>query len=108
MNRPGRQFEVVVCGGGPAGSVCAARLAQLGRSVLLVERSIQERKAGELLSPLGQHLLASIRLDRALLDGNHVRAEVIHTAWSRGVLQRTDYVLHPHGSWWHLVRCCFD
>jgi pyruvate/2-oxoglutarate dehydrogenase complex dihydrolipoamide dehydrogenase (E3) component len=35
-----REFDVVVVGAGPAGEVCAGRLAQRGRSVALVEREL--------------------------------------------------------------------
>ncbi len=45
-------FDVAVLGGGPAGSVCAARLAALGRSVLLLERDRHPRfHLGESLLP---------------------------------------------------------
>ena len=44
--------DVVVVGGGPAGSVCAARLATLGRSVLVLERERHPRfHLGESLLP---------------------------------------------------------
>src|SRR5262245_38909354 len=35
---PAREFDVVVVGSGPAGYVCAIRLAQLGKRVAVVER----------------------------------------------------------------------
>ena len=43
---------VCVIGGGPAGSTFAARMAQLGHDVVLVERAVfPRRQLGELLSP---------------------------------------------------------
>jgi flavin-dependent dehydrogenase len=44
--------EIVVVGGGPAGSTCAARLAQLGRRVLVLEKEVFPRfHLGESLLP---------------------------------------------------------
>lgn len=39
MNARSRRFDVVCCGAGPAGSLCALLLAQAGHSVLLLERA---------------------------------------------------------------------
>ena len=53
--------DVVVIGGGPAGSVCAARLASKGRRVLLLERDKHPRfHLGESLLPNSMGVLAEI------------------------------------------------
>jgi flavin-dependent dehydrogenase len=53
--------DVVVIGGGPAGSVCAARLAQRGRSVLLLEKGKHPRfHLGESLLPRSLGVLEAI------------------------------------------------
>ena len=45
-------FDVVVIGGGPGGSVLASLLAQQGRSVLVVEKDVHPRDhVGESLTP---------------------------------------------------------
>jgi flavin-dependent dehydrogenase len=54
-------FDAAVIGGGPAGSVCAARLAALGRSVVVVERARHPRfHLGESLLPASVGVLDAI------------------------------------------------
>jgi flavin-dependent dehydrogenase len=54
-------YDVIVLGGGPAGSTAAARLAELGRSVLVVERERFPRfHIGESLLPCSTPLLAKL------------------------------------------------
>jgi flavin-dependent dehydrogenase len=54
-------IDVVIAGGGPAGSVCAARLASKGRSVVVLERERHPRfHLGESLLPGSLGLLADV------------------------------------------------
>lgn len=63
-------WDVCVLGGGPAGSVCALRLARLGHRVVLVERRPFPRPhVGEALSPGVPALLDVLGLRHAL-DGS--------------------------------------
>ena len=55
------EFDVAVIGGGPAGSVCAARLASLGRRVVVLERDKHPRfHLGESLLPNSLGVLDAI------------------------------------------------
>jgi flavin-dependent dehydrogenase len=55
------KVDVAVIGGGPAGSVCAARLAQHGRRVVLLERDHHPRfHLGESLLPCSMHVLDAV------------------------------------------------
>jgi flavin-dependent dehydrogenase len=94
-------FDVAVLGGGPAGSVCAARLAKLGREVLVVERARHPRfHLGESLLPNSLAVLEAIGvLDEVrarfmvkrgarFVDGNDVQktvryafADAFHVRW---------------------------
>ncbi len=60
-------FDVVIAGGGPSGSVCAARLRQHGRRVLLLEREHFPRfHLGESLLPQSLTILETLgALDKA-------------------------------------------
>jgi flavin-dependent dehydrogenase len=52
VNAPRSQFDVIVIGGGPAGSILASLLVQEGRSCLLLERDVHPRDhVGESLTP---------------------------------------------------------
>jgi flavin-dependent dehydrogenase len=54
-------FDVVVAGGGPGGSICAARLAALGRRVALLERERHPRfHLGESLLPNSVGVLEAV------------------------------------------------
>ncbi len=64
--------DVIVVGGGPAGSVCAAKLRKLGRSVLVLEKEHMPRfHLGESLLPQSLYILEDI----GILD--EVRARFI-------------------------------
>ena len=63
------RFEVAIAGGGPAGAVLAARLAQLGREVVVLDRSPEWRwrASGVFTSPAAVMALRRMGLDEAML-----------------------------------------
>ncbi len=83
--------EVCVVGAGPAGSVFAARMAQLGHEVRLIEQERFPRgRLGESLSPGVEHLLRSAGLEAAL-DGHHVtHVRNVRVNWADGPQLRED------------------
>lgn len=68
MIRRVERAEVVVVGGGPAGSALAAELGLLGRDVLIVDRAAfpRDKPCGECLSPGGVRVLARLGLHEAV------------------------------------------
>src|SRR4051812_10090739 len=66
-------YDVVVVGGGPVGSVTAVAFARTGASVLVVEADPRAAKrfAGEWIHPPGVEVLDRLRIGR--LEGGHAR-----------------------------------
>jgi flavin-dependent dehydrogenase len=69
-----KQWEVIVIGGGLAGSAAAIRLAQNERTVLLLEKepSAHDKVCGEFISSEAQHYLRELGLDLAALHAEHI------------------------------------
>jgi geranylgeranyl reductase family protein len=77
-----RDAEVIVVGGGPAGSVTAALLAERGHRVLLLDKARfpRHKACSEYVNPAGTRLLAALGLERELdaLGAHRMEAMLIH------------------------------
>ena len=83
--------DVCVIGGGPAGSTLAARLAQLGHAVCLVERAGFPRPhLGESLSPGVLPLLEVTGAQDAVEHHGFPRVRSVRVNWDRGPEDRAD------------------
>jgi geranylgeranyl reductase family protein len=75
-------FEAIVVGGGPAGSMTAAGLAEAGHRVLLLDKAAfpRHKACSDYLNPAGTQLLADIGvLDEALaLGAQRMEGMVVH------------------------------
>ena len=71
MRQTTPQEDVVIVGGGPAGSACACVLASKGLSPLVLERESEPRHkiCGEFISIEAQGILAALGVDLQSLGG---------------------------------------
>ena len=83
-------FDVIVVGGGPAGSACAAFCARAGLATLLLERSVfpREKVCGDCLNPGCWEILERLEVAREVLDQPHSRLESVEFAGLRGAHAR--------------------
>lgn len=105
----GRAFDVVVLGGGPAGSAAAIALSNQGHAVAMIERShYRERRVGEVLPPASAHRLASLGLPADRVSGLSLISPGIISAWSTDAPSFVDFIFDPYGAGRHLDRPAFD
>jgi hypothetical protein len=102
-------FDVVIVGGGPAGSACGSRLAQHGVRVGVVEASdFEPFRIGETIDGGVRPLLGRVGLK---LDGEspwHMPGVGVGSAWgSTGVRMRPS-IASPYGRGWRVDRRSFD
>lgn len=79
------EWDVVIVGGGPAGSVCAARLATSGRRVLLLDQAVFPRDhVGESLSPAAWQIFEALGLGEALRTAQFAPKTGATFVWGAG------------------------
>jgi flavin-dependent dehydrogenase len=85
------ETDVCVVGGGPAGSTLAARLAEFGNDVLLIERAeFPRRHLGESLTPGVRPLLEAIGAGDVVIEAGASAVESVLVNWDEGFRERTD------------------
>jgi len=106
-------YDVIVIGGGPAGSTAAAVLAMKGRSVLLLEREKFPRyHIGESLIPYTYFTLERLGMLDKLKHTHFVRKYSVQFVRQAGDVSSPFYFTqnwdHPSSSTWQVVRSEFD
>jgi flavin-dependent dehydrogenase len=103
------EFDVVVVGGGPAGSACAAELARGGCVTALVDAdSPPHGWAGESLPPGSTSLVNSVLGPLLTEEGPHTVAHGTGASWGSDEFVITDFIMNPLDDAWILDRVAFD
>lgn len=114
MNAPaGESWDVIVMGGGPAGSTCATLLAQQGRRVLLLEKEFFPRHhVGESLIPETYWPLKRIGVLDKIKDAGFTKKFSVQFASGSGKYSRPFYFFetnhHESAVTWQVTRAKFD
>jgi flavin-dependent dehydrogenase len=102
-------FDVVVAGGGPAGSATAIDLSRRGFRVALIEQSAYENfRVGETLPPEIRRLLTELGVWERFLASERVESHGILSAWETPIARHRDFLYNPYGCGWHIERAGFD
>jgi flavin-dependent dehydrogenase len=104
-----QSFDVVVAGGGPAGSATALDLSRRGFRVTLIEQSAYENfRVGETLPPEIRRLLMELGVWERFLGTEHLESHGIRSAWEMPTARHHDFLYNPYGCGWHVERASFD
>jgi flavin-dependent dehydrogenase len=102
-------FDVVVAGGGPAGSATALDLSRRGFRVTLIEKSAYENfRVGETLPPEIRRLLTELGVWERFMACDRIESHGIRTAWETPIARHHDFLYNPYGCGWHVERAGFD
>lgn len=106
---PPLDVDVLVVGGGPAGSACAVRLARGGARVAIVEASDFSRfRIGETVEPSVRPLLAKLGVDVAADCKWSAPSTGIVAAWGQSSSAHRPSAFNPYGRGWRVDRKAFD
>jgi flavin-dependent dehydrogenase len=108
MNTVPRQIDVVVMGGGPAGSATAFLLGKAGLSTLILNPPRKYSPLGETLPAAAAPILRHLGVWNSFCEQETPRLDGIASAWGGGSLECRDLFSTPGGSGWILDRRHFD
>ena len=105
----GRNYSVLIIGGGPAGLATAMELVRCGIAATVIERSTyNDVRIGEHLTPAGVLQLRALDPGLSTLTSPHGRSAGVTAYWGSTAANHTDYFLHPGQGGLNLSRPRFD
>jgi 2-polyprenyl-6-methoxyphenol hydroxylase-like FAD-dependent oxidoreductase len=108
MNAVPRQIDVVVMGGGPAGSATAFLLGKAGLSTMILNPPRKYSPLGETLPAAAAPILRHLGVWNSFCELETPRLDGIASAWGGGRLECRDLFSTPGGAGWILDRQPFD
>jgi flavin-dependent dehydrogenase len=101
--------DVLVIGGGPAGTAAALATASSGATAAVVERTAYgAARVGETLPPAAAPLLRRLGVWEAFVRDGHRPSPGIVSVWGDEEPYENDFIFSPYGNGWHLDRRRFD
>ena len=102
-------FDIVVLGGGPAGSVTGLCLARMGWKVGIFEATAFDRQRhGETLPPEINPVLRRLGFWEVFLAQTPLESPGIVSTWGSGRPVESDFIRNAFGCGWHIDRNRFD
>jgi 2-polyprenyl-6-methoxyphenol hydroxylase-like FAD-dependent oxidoreductase len=108
MRAVSRQVDVVVIGGGPAGSATALLLRKAGFSTLILNPPRKYSPLGETLPAAAAPILRYLGVWNRFCEQEAPRLDGLASAWGGSSLECRDLFSTPGGSGWILERQPFN
>jgi flavin-dependent dehydrogenase len=104
-----RRYDVVILGGGPAGSATALALARSRCSIAVLESSTYDRvRIGETLPPIARVPLTRLGVWERFIAERHAPSPGNVSAWGQAEPYEEQFIFNAYGPGWHLDRTRFD
>lgn len=103
------RLDVIILGGGPAGTSAAITSVRAGLRVAVLERSRYEQvRVGETIPPETRIQLQALGVWEAFQRAKHVISPGNISVWGSDVPIENDFIFNPYGCGWHIERRRFD